>query len=311
MRKIIQFVLVMLSVNISLFSQNTQKGSLGIITPFSVNNEHVPADIIRDMKVNTIIPESLQKSLSKASYLTKVENISEFDKGFDFYLKGEIIQICRGNPGLRRYAKDDRGFAFVVLKLKLLDKDRKLISEGEIGEKSFGCSVFNVWVNSKHIEKAIENCSISARTLIENLIDKKNQTNPIWLEFFLNKDNEKKDPWDVFKLWKLKCDNGKDLKDQLESQNYFEIRKCVRSINVEKKFNDIVLTDKVERIIINYLAMPDDSDTAVDALAWCCIILQKSKNNKYLSTLEKVLTCDVAKKIKKAAKNAVKGIGEA
>ncbi len=102
-----------------------------------------------------------------------------------------------------------------------------------------------------------------------------------------------------------------DLLLELDSVHFTGIRNTARSITESEYCNNKRVTDKIAEVLEDFIAEPDKSDIAVDAMAWCCMALHKSMNKDYIPVLQKVKASKVDGKIRKYAKKALKAFKKA
>ena len=97
----------------------------------------------------------------------------------------------------------------------------------------------------------------------------------------------------------------------LDSIHFTGIRNTAKQITESDYCNNKRLTDKIAEVLKAFIAEPDKSEIAVDAMAWCCMALQKSMDDDYIPILQQVKSSKVDRKIRKHAKKALKAFKKA
>ncbi|MBN2417998.1 MAG: hypothetical protein JXL81_01330 [Deltaproteobacteria bacterium] len=124
-------------------------------------------------------------------------------------------------------------------------------------------------------------------------------------------DNEKEKCLDNIRIRKQLRDSSmltpaEELFLDLNSIHFTGIRNSARLIAESDYHKNKRFTDKIAEILKSYIAEPDESDIAVDAMSWCCIALHKSMNRDYTAILNEIKSSKIDGDIRKYAKKALK-----
>lgn len=281
-RSIFKFAFVSVSLILSIegsYALPANETRAAIVTPFPFLDGAAPQNILDEMNIENDLPQLTLDYFQKIKAFKSVSLVnSETEADLDIYIKGEILHTSGGNGAARYWGGiAGAGRSSLVVRIKVYGKDSQLLHEGIAHQSgSRGGTIFSVWSNRKNITTAM------------NAIPKK-----IFLSTLAGD-----------------MTTAEGIVRALESSDPIAIQAGAKSSSKHNLFLNESVTDSMEKILLKTLKGSIENIYYIDGAAWCAINLGDSSNKKYISTLEKVVSSEAHKKIKKHAKKALRELRE-
>ena len=257
-----------------VFGKDLKECTLGILTPFEMNQDaqKIPEKFKSELNGDSVIPTEYLEYLKTKNIFKDVIAING-DKTSDYYIKGYIESVGLGSAAARYWLGTfGAGRAYIKEKVSILDSNKKLIDEQEIYQEGRGAGVAwraALWSNTINLRTAAEATKIVVYNLVLKSIVKGDSSN---------------------------------IKSLLTSGNYEVMREVSKQVKAGKISRSKKLEEAYTIAIDKYISHPDADEMAIDALAWVCMAIGSAKMTNNAGDVEKLIHADVSPKIQKHAR---------
>jgi len=276
------FFLLVLLFNFLVCAEDSKKdSSLGIYSPFVYTHpDNIMQNVRNELDLENIIAQETIKNIKTKNFFKNVVIIEEMkDVKADIYLKVQISEVNPGNGAARHFGGlFGAGVSYIIVKVQLLDENKKVIKEANITQNGSRGSIKATWSNKANLMTTIAPLSRRIISMIKT-------------------------------TFSVVADE--DFISMLSSKDFQEIRYACKKIVSNSSFNNKEILNKVKESLEWYVENIGTKefrkdDIGIDAMAWCCIVLERASDSQYVGVLTKVVNSNVKGKVKKYAKKALK-----